>query len=1121
MGRVTDSSNAVVPGVKVQAINTSTGVSLNTETNAEGGYRIPYVLAGAYRVVFSREGFQTLVRDNVQVQIANPLALDVALSVGNVAETVTVSEAVAQLDTASASLGQVVTRQQLEQLPFREGNPMELMKMAPGVITNTHLRLMKPGMTGVLSENSVNGTGSRRSDFMLDGIANTAGDRVAYSPPAAAVQELKVQTSTYDASAGYTTGGVVNLVTRNGTNDWHGDAWFFYRDSRFDNKDFFQKLNSQPMPQYTDKRWGGAIGGPILRDKAHFFIATEFNPYLNPFSFQMTTPTELMRNGNFSELNSVGQIYDPLTGRTDPTNAARVVRDPIPGNIIPASRVDPASRKLVELFPKPNVAGVAQNFQHPNPSERHNWKTVTGRVDYNFSSSNRAFFRYSDARWNYRDPDFHLNDMSTGNSTDRTLRLFAVDDIHTFSPTTVLNVRFGYTYQRDIFDLLSSGVNLDNYGLGAFASLSSTPDRQILPNIRIDNMTGYRQPIGEGNSQDNVDRLITVAGTVNHVRGKHTMAFGVETRFYNEFRVNDARARSPQLNYTATWAVGPFNTSGGVAQLHPLAAFMMGHPASGTMAVVPTRTERAPRTGLFMQDDWRVTRKLTVNLGLRWELEAPTIEINNQMVNGIDTTTPLPIDQAARAAYAQNPIPERPASTFNSLGGVLFAGVDGRRDGVWSMKFTNFMPRVGAAYQLTSTTVLRGGYGQYYDALGVLRTDAVQTGFSRDTILQTTADSIVPRSDVLSNPYPSGLLQPEGSALGMMTNVGNAISAPYPESLRTPRADRFSFGIQQQLPWQTVVEATYAANRGYNLAVPRNSNFLPIEYLSTSKTRDDATIAFLNANFPNPYRGLIPTNTTIGGSANTQRRQLLLPFPQYAGLTVNETIGRAWYDALQMRVDKRMGRGLTVNLSYTYAKGIEQTAFRDPSEGAPEKVLAGSDRTHALQVNGMYELPFGRGQRWGSGWNKAMDTAFGGWQTSAMYRTESGFPLGLGNVVLQPGMTFADIALPKNERTWDRQFNTAAFDTRGAAQPASNLRYYSSRIGNVRVNGFDMLDMVLSKRFALTERVGLIVRAEMYNMLDSVNLMNVDNGPTSGSFGRYRSVNGYARQYQFSAKVQF
>lgn len=1120
LGRVTDPTGAVLAGVAVEAQNTATGVVTTAQTSDQGIYRIPFLLAGPYEVTFALNGFNTLVRDKVELRIADQVTLDVGLTVGSISEQITVEGSTPLLEVASASLGQVVDRKRLEELPFREGNPHELVKLAPGVSTHTHLRLNKPGMTGGLSEISVDGSNARRSDFALDGIANTAGDRLAYSPPAAAVQEVKVQTSNYDASIGYTAGGVVNLVTRNGTNDFHAEAWYFYRNSRFDSRDFFQTINNQPKPKYTDKRGGFAAGGPIRRDKAHFFAAAEFNPYENPYSWSMTIPTAQMRNGDLTELNRFGQIYDPLSGRPDPASPTRVLRDPIAGNIIPASRLNATSAKLIRLWPDPNVPGIANNFQHPNSVETHNWKTVTSRVDYNFSAVNRLFVRYSEAAWSYEDPDFHLNRLSSGNTTDRTLRLIAIDDTHTFSPSLVMNLRFGMTYQKDIFDLFSSGkIKLSDYGLDALSRLSSTPDRQVLPLVQIDGYTAYRQQWSAGASQTNRDTMYSGVAAFNHMKGSHSLAFGFEHRRYEEFRLDDARARSPQINFGSNWTVGPYNTSAGVNQLHALATFLLGTPSSGNMMVVPSRAELAPRSALYLQDDWRVNRRLTLNLGLRYELENPTVEANDASVNGIDLATPLPIEDAVRRAYAQAPIPQVAPNDFRVRGGILYANVGGRRRGLWEARKSNFMPRIGAAFQIDNKTVLRAGYGLFYDALGTIRSDVNQTGYSRSTSMQTTLDSIVPRPGAFANPFPDGLLQPLGNSLGLMTDVGNAIGAPYPEGVRTPYGQRISFGFQRQLPLSFVVDATYAANRSGNLAVTREYNAVPIQYFSTSPVRDQAAIDFQGANFPNPFRGLIPTNTSLGGSANTSRGQLLRPYPQFTQIRMNDTIGKSWYDSLQMRVERRFSQGVTLNLSYTWSKMFEQNTYREFYELQPGKRLSVSDRTHALQVNGVVEVPAGRGRLLGRNWNRALDAVLGGWQFSSMYRSESGFPLSLGNVLLKPGATFKD--LPIGNPTWDRAFNIDIFERAGAVQLGNNIRYHSSRVGDVRNDGFDMFDISLQKTFAVKERFQFVLRAESYNALDSINLRSLSNGPTAANFGQYTAVNGYARQYQFSLKARF
>lgn len=1129
LGQVTDPSSAVLANVEVEAVNVATGVKVKATTNSDGSYRIGYLNPGLYRVTFSTTGFRKVVREDVALRVAQLFTLDVAMELGEMSQQVTVKDTAPPLDSASASLGQVVDHLRLEDTPFREGNPHEFIKLAPGVVTQTHLRLDKPGMTGGLSQVSVDGSDQYRGEFQFDGVANTAsnlgggsGTTVSYSPPAAAVVEMKVATATFDASQGYTLGGVFNLVSRGGTNQYHGEGWIAYRNGRLDAKDFFATRNNQPKPLFYDHRYGVALGGPIKRDKLHFFAATEFNPYQNPFTFGMTVPTALMRTGDLTELNQYGKIFDPLSGRPDPTSPGRIVRDPFPSNVLPASRLDPASLKLIQLYPKQNVAGISQNFQHPNPVEFHHWYTGTARVDYAISDRNRLFGRYSEARWNYHDPYFFLDEnLSPGATTDRVVRSGAVDDTFTISPSMVLNTRFGWTFQENWYNPVSAGAKLGDFGLGGLTKLSSTPNSTPLPYIQISGYTCYRCNIGEGLGSDDANKVFTAGATLNYTKSSHMFAFGAEHRYYIQNYFDNFATRAPAYTFGSGWTVGPYNTSSGVNQLNALAGFLLGFPTAGSMGVASPRNERSQVSALYIQDNWRLTPKLTLNLGLRWELEQPTTEAGNRAVTGLDLATSLPIEAAVLANYAKSPIPEVSVTNFHVRGGMLYAGTGGQQTTLWNTRWTNFMPRLGVAYRLNGKTVLRAGFGRFYDSLGLGRGHSVQTGYSQSTNLQTSVDSILPRLDAFSNPFPSGLLQPAGNSLGLMSNVGNAISTTYAPGVHTPYAERFSFGIQRDLPFGFMAEATYVGNRGHELPVTWQMDATPIQYMSPLQVRDQATIDYLAARFPNPFYGILSTGTSLGSSSTTSRSQFLYKYPQYTGVSYIQTNGKSWYDALQVRVERQLAHGVTTSLSYSWAKSLQQTDFRTTSETTPEKRLANNDRTHVLQLNGIWRLPFGRGQKWGGSWNPVVNQILGGWQFSAIYRMESGWPVGFGNFLLNPGTTIADMKLPAGERTWNHEFNTSVFDRVPAHQLGSNIRYYSSQVGTVRTEGFDTFDTILTKNIMLFEKVNLQLRAECYNLLNTANLTGVITDINSASFGSVTSVNGYPRQLEFGLKVKF
>jgi hypothetical protein len=360
-----------------------------------------------------------------------------------------------------------------------------------------------------------------------------------------------------------------------------------------------------------------------------------------------------------------------------------------------------------------------------------------------------------------------------------------------------------------------------------------------------------------------------------------------------------------------------------------------------------------------------------------------------------------------------------------------------------------------------------------------------------------------------------------GNSLGLMSNVGNAISASYGPGVQTPYADRFSFGIQRDLPFGFMAESTYIANRGHDLPVTRQLDGIPIQYLSNTLVRDQATIDFLSARFANPFYGILSTGTSLGSSSTISRSQFLYAYPQFSGLSYTETTGKSWYDALQLRVERRMATGFTTSMSYSWSKSLQQTDFRTTSEITPEKRLANNDRTHVLQVNGIWELPFGRGHKWGSNWDGAVNRILGNWQFSTIYRMESGWPVGFGNFLLNPGATIADMKLPSGERTWNHEFNTSVFDRVPADQLSSNVRYYSSMVGSVRTEGFDTFDTILSKTFKFRERVTIQLRGECYNLLNTANLTGLITDINSSSFGAVSSVNGYPRQLEFGLRVKF
>jgi hypothetical protein len=516
--------------------------------------------------------------------------------------------------------------------------------------------------------------------------------------------------------------------------------------------------------------------------------------------------------------------------------------------------------------------------------------------------------------------------------------------------------------------------------------------------------------------------------------------------------------------------------------------------------------------GLYLQYDFKVSSRLTLNLGVRYEYETPLVERDDRLVGGFAFGEANPVEAAARANYAAAPIPELPVDQFRARGGLFWVNQNGSGRSPFKGEKNNVMPRIGLALRVTENTILRAGYGMYIDTIGVNSTRAIQTGFSQTTPIQVSLDEGLTFIASSANPFPNGLLAPLGSAGGLRTNLGQSLEFYLPER-KHPYSQRWSAGLQQLLPWRFVGEATYVGSRGTRLAVIRELNATPAQYLSTSATRDQATIEHLSATFPNPFFGTSP----IFGS-RISRADLLRPYPHFGSITVSEPIGSSWYHALQTRAERRMANGFTFQLGYTWSKLTEATEFLNPTDPAPYESIGALDRTHRLTMSGIWEIPVGRGRRFGGSLPSVLNVLVGGWQLGGVVVRQSGAPLGFGNVPFNGN--FDDIALPKDERSVDRWFNTeAGFNRNSSQQLAFNVRTMPLRFDDVRGDGRATWDFSAIKNVRIAETT-LQFRAEVYNAWNHPNFFNPNTNPFSTAFGRITSAED-ARNLQFSLKLQF
>jgi len=1127
-GTLSDASGALIPGAKVRATAKDTGVAATAITNESGLYSLPYLLSGFYKVTVEQNGFKAYSRSTVEVRVSETIELNIQLEVGSVSDSVVVNDSTPQLETASSSLGLVMDQRRILDLPQRGGNPLELTLLAPGVANTTNLRLRKSMAPEATSDFAADGGGRYNNEFQIDGISNTAADRgrgyarVAYAPPASSVREFKIQTSAYDASVGHTMGSVVNVSTASGTNQFHGEAHWFLRHSSLDTSNFFNNKNNTPKGVYQDNRYGLSLGGPLSvpklysgKNRSFFFFAYEGNQFGVPTQFSRTVPTAAQRNGDFSALlpltNANYAIYDPRS--TTAAAGGRFARTAFPGNIIPRSRLDSLGVNLTNLYPLPNSPNTAtpdgrNNFFSSPKAIQKTYSNIL-RLDHAISENHRVFLRVHYDFWKEDKNHDFLNEIN-GIHQNRPNRGAAIDDVVVLNPTTVLNLRYGFTSTKWWQYRTSRGTDLA--ALGFSPALVNLTEKGQAPLPRI-SPGAYSQLSSWEDPGDGVNSSLTHSATANITKliGNHSIRFGPEFRVYRSFNNRRPIGVSPDLSFNTNFTRGPLDNSPAAPIGQDLASLLLGVPA-GSMEVTANSALQNKYLGLYIHDDWKFSKRLTLNLGLRYELETPINERYNRLLSEFDGATANPIDAAARANYARNPIPEIPVAQFRALGGLTWVNQNNRSPFLGEKN--NFMPRIGFALQLGKQSILRGGYGIFFNTLGVNSILPLQTGFAQSTPIQASLDSGLTYVATTANPFPTGLLPPRGPAGGLETNLGQSLSTYYRPNLQG-YAQRWSLGLQHVLPGQLLLDAGYVANRGTRLDLDRQINATPNEYLSRLQSRDQPRIDYLSQQFPSPFRG---TNPIFG--ANISRANLLRPYPQFGDISLELPIGYSWYHSLQVRAERRFLQGFTFQLAYTWAKTMEALEFLNPADPLPYESVSSFDRTHRVATTGIWEVPVGKGRKFGGGLPAPVNFVLGGWQLGAIVALQSGGPMGFGNAIFNGDIK--NISLPAGQRDVDRYFNTAAGFNRNANQQlANNYRQFPVRFSGIRSPGQNSWDFSIIKNFTLRERLKTQLRADAYNAWNHTNFNAPNTAPTNTAFGRITGTSGDSRNWQIALKVMF
>jgi hypothetical protein len=1148
-GRVTDNNGAAVVNATVTITNSATNTSSTTTTSDGGDYTVLYLIPGYYTVTVEAGGFKKASRPNVEIRVGDKLQLDMKLEVGAVSETVNITTDAPLLETASASAGQVIDRRRISELPLSDGNPFVLSRLAPGVAYTGDLKFSRPfdnaGTSAIVADGAPGG-----NEFTLDGSPNMAsGRRVAFVPPADAVQEFKVETASFDAQQSHTAGATVNVTLKSGGNELHGTLYEFLRNDVLSGTDYFvnragvdaDRDGKADRPAVRYNRYGGSVGGPIIlpkkvfgrlgydgRNRTFFFFAYEGLKDKFPEPRPQTVPTAKQRNGDFSDLLAQGiVIYDPLTARRD---GVRIRRDPFPGNIIPSNRISQIAKNYLQFYPLPNQPGDAQgrnNYFSNNP-RGDDFHSESYRFDQTISEKQKFFFRYThnnrrEFRGNWSGV---VNGIRpTGNFLFRINNGGTYDHVYTFSPTTILNYRVGFSRFWEPSIRQHQG-EFDPKTLG-FSSRTTAffGDALYLPRFEIGGFSVLGDTFAGGTSHN----IYSVQPVLTKIVNNHSFRFGYDFRSYRENSRPSLHAAG-RYDFGTDFTRGPLDNSPSAAIGQQLAAFILGQPTGGFIDRSASRANQTLYHGIFVQDDWKVTRNLTLNLGVRYELEGATTDRFNQNIRGFDASVASPIQAAARTAYAANPIPEISPANFNVRGGLLFA--DSSNRGFWEADKNNIQPRIGIAYKIGEKMVLRGGWAIY--TVPFIIDGVQQPGFSQATNIVPTLDAGLTFRANLFDPFPDGVTAPPGASEGIATFLGRGISF-VPLDRSNGQAQRWEFGFQYELPGNWLVEGAYVGDLGYDLTTGLDLNPVPAQYLSNSLVRDQATINFLTANVRNPFQGLLP-GTGLNGST-VQRQQLLRPFPQFTGVSAQLYDGSSTYHSGQLRSEKRFSRGYTLLASYTWSKFLEETSRLNATDADYEKRVADADITHRFVMSGIWELPFGRGRALGKDWNGVVDAILGGWQLQGIYQIQSGRPLSFGNIYF--GGDPSKLRTEINGKTVDQTFDTSGFyftdaavQTNGVVDPvkqrndtrirlANNIRTFPSRFSGFRGHGLDLLDLSLIKNFSFTETIKLQLRGEFINAFNHAQFNNPNLDPTSSNFGKITSQANLPRDIQIGLKLIF
>jgi outer membrane receptor protein involved in Fe transport len=1193
-GELTDATSAVVTGAKVILTDQEKGFNFQTTSDSSGGYLFRSIPPGVYVVSVEAAGFAKTESAKFKVDVNENATANLTLKVAGATQTVEVGAQAQAIQTEDAETGQVVNRRFINDLPLLDRNIESLTALAPGV-TEMNDSCPEPCIgTNFVS----NGSRGATSDILLDGASATNSEpnggitSVTYLPSPEAVEEFKVQQTNFSAEYGFSGASVVNVVSRSGTNKFHGSVYEFLRDDSLDANDWFANRNGDPIPPLRRHNYGGTIGGPIFKNKTFFFFDYDGLTRTGLSTATGAVPSDAMRTGDFGELCAAqggtfdgagrcgadaGQIWDPYSGTFNGTitrstfipfnNIATYASPGGPNPNVAGNLIDPVAQKMMTYFPEPNINGgsIYQNWFGSGSSHSSN-KQFDIKIDHRFTENNlmsaKFAYQYSpsgtglDCFKNFTDP-------CQGGPGWTNAHAFAINDTHTFSPTLLLTTTLGFT--RGVWHIDAYNPHGENDPLGTlgFPSYLEANGFKGVPAIFIDQYTpaGYANigtdPYGNYRLGQDTGQL---SATIDNVHGRHDIKFGFDGRIH-------------QINYIQTnAAVGFFSFNTDATNACPdgldlcggdsMASFMMGQMTQGCASNGCGSYEEIqfrPATtnyqyGFFAQDNWKVTPKLTLNLGLRYDVTLPrTDRFNHQDYFDANATSPL---NGGSLTYT-DPVTGQPVN-LALKGGEVFASSKQRTNYVtdWS----NFQPRFGFAYQVIPNTVLRGGYGIYYGQSRSGVTGVVpygSAGFNQFTnVITVNPNDLATPFVNLNNPFKFGLIQPAGNSLGLLNDVGFGANGPIrtPSWNQTPYEQSWSFGIEHELPSHISINAEYIGKKGTHLPFSGSTerNFLgpwvenlPVgDFNAATPCQAGLSIACLSSAVTNPFAGLISDpNSTIGSSfPQIQYYQLLRPFPQFTGVSTEpQMIANSIYHGLQLTAEKKYSNGLQLLATFTWSKSIDNASaadtnvswagsfdsLQDPNKPELERSLSSFDIPYVIQFSYSYDLPVGHGRAFLGNMPRWADLIIGGWKTNGIWRISDGRPLPFFlNDGGQPLPTYGAqrpniVGTPKRNHGSDWVDNYFA-DNSVFQRPAPfTLGDARRTLGSVRSPWSFTTNLSVGKQFQIREEMNFEFRVEAKNAFNHPVFGTPDTNVGDDTFGTISYTSVGPREIQLGFKFNF